>query len=157
MFHRIRDFTFIDVDGRAFRPRLYGEPQAGGSWAGWIVFFPLAGGVAIAPPSPETTQRTLAALEVWAAAVTVVHLEGALDRALRVAEQSPVVSHLVDAEYQALDEAAWLESAAQLERAAADLDQAAAKVAAAAKDRRRAARAQTRSPARRSRRSGTKK
>ena len=70
------------------------------------------GGVAIAPPSPETTQRTLAALEVWAAGVTVVHLEGALERALQVAGQSPVVAHLVDTEYQALDEAAWLESAA---------------------------------------------
>jgi hypothetical protein len=201
MFHRIREFGLIDVDGRVFRPRLYGEPQADGSWTGWIVFFPLRGGGAIAPPSPETTQRSFAVLEAWAAGVTVVYLYGALERALLVAEQSPAVQHLVDAEYQALDDAARLESAAHLERTAADLDKAAAKVARAeaeqirqerleaeaavaaldehaarveanlheaaarearaaaseAKDRRRSARAQTRSQAQPTPRSGKRK
>ena len=129
MFHRIQEFALIQVDGRVFRPRLYGDPQADGSWAGWVIFFPVPVGVAIAPPTPETTQQTLAALQAWSTALTVVYLEGALERALRLAEQSPIVAHLVDAEYQALDDATRLESAAQIERTAAELDKVAAKAA----------------------------
>ena len=129
MFHRIQQFGLIQVDGQVFRPRLYGDPQADGSWAGWVIFFPVPAGVAIAPPTPETIQRTLAALQAWSTGVTVVYLEGALERALRLAEQSPIVAHLVDAEYQALDDAAQLEFAAHIERTAAELDNVAAKVA----------------------------
>ena len=62
--------------------RAYGDPQPDGSWDDWLVFFPLGRGTAIAPPSPETTQHTLADLAVWAAGLTPVYLEGALDRAL---------------------------------------------------------------------------
>jgi len=112
-----------------FRPRIYGDLQADGDWAGWVVFFPVLGGVAIAPPSPETRQRTLAALEAWAMGLTTVYLEGALARALRIADQSPIVAQLADAEYQALNDAARLESAARLERTAAKVDEAAAEVA----------------------------
>ena len=53
MFHRIQQFGLIQVDGQVFRPRLYGDPQADGSWAGWVIFFPVPAGVAIAPPTPE--------------------------------------------------------------------------------------------------------
>lgn len=129
MFHRIREFGLVYAGGRVFRPRLYGDPQAGDAWSGWLIFFPVPAGVAIAPPSPETTQATLTALQAWAAGLTVVYLEGALDRALRVAEHSPILAHLVDAEYQALDDAARLESAAHIERMAADVDEAAADAA----------------------------
>jgi hypothetical protein len=129
MFHRIQQFGLIQVDGRVFRPRLYGDPQTDGSWAGWVIFFPVPAGVAIAPPTPETIQRTLAALQAWSTGLTAVYLEGALERALRLTEQSPIVAHLVDAEYQALDDAARLESAAHLERAAAEVDEVDAKVA----------------------------
>jgi len=129
MFHRIQEFGLVYAGGRVFRPRLYGDPQADQSWAGWLIFFPVPAGVAIAPPSPETTQATLTALQAWGTGLTVVYLEGALDRALRVAEHSPILVHLVDAEYQALDDAARLESAAHIERMAADVDEAAADAA----------------------------
>ena len=128
MFHRIQEFGLIQVDGRVFRPRLYGDPQTDGSWAGWVIFFPVPAGVAIAPPTPETIQRTLAALQAWSTGLTAVYLEGVLERALRLTEQSPI-AHLVEAEYQALDDAARLESAAHIERTAAELDRVAAKVA----------------------------
>jgi len=129
MFRRIQEYGLMSTGTRLLRPRVYGDPLADGSWAGWVVFFPVAGGVAIAPPGPETTQPSLAALEVWAAGLHDVYLEGALERAQRVATEPPVIAHLTDAEYQALEDAARLESAADLERAAAKVDEAAARAA----------------------------
>ena len=73
-------------------------------------------------------QSTLEALEVWAAGLTPVYLEGAFARALS-AERQPVLSELACAEYEALDDAQRLESAAEIDRAAADLDEAAARAA----------------------------
>src|SRR5262245_29836494 len=98
MLYRIRQCELVEADGRVFRPCLYGDSQADGSWAAWVIFIPVPRGCAIAPPGPETIQRSFAAVQAWAAAVTVVYLEGALRRALRVAEQLPIVAHLVDAE-----------------------------------------------------------
>ena len=129
MFHRIQEYEFISAGGRVLRPRFYGDPQADGSWAGWIVFFPVSGGVEIAPPSPEAIEQDLPTLEAWAAALTPVDLEGALDRALRVAEEPPLLADLVETEYQALDDAARLEFGAELERTAADMDENAAQIA----------------------------
>ena len=129
MFHRVQEFELIYVGGQVFRPRVYGDPQADGSWAGWLIFFPVPVGAAIAPPAAETSQPTLAALQAWSAGLTIVYLEGALERALPLGERSPIIAHLVDAEYQALDDAARLESAADIEHTAAELDNAAAKVA----------------------------
>jgi hypothetical protein len=128
MFHRIQHYELIDSAGRWYRPRAYGDPQPDGTWNGWLVFFPVAGGPAIAS-GRETTQSTLGALEVWAAGLTPVYLEGALDRALRLAEQSPLLAQLADAEYEALDDAERLETAAEVERATADIDEAAASLA----------------------------
>ena len=128
MFHRIQHYELIDSVGRWYRPRAYGDQQPDGTWNGWIVFFPLVSGPAIAS-GRETTQPTLAALEVWAAGLTPVYLEGALDRALRLAEQPPLLAHLADAEYGALDDAERLETAAEVARATADVDEAAASLA----------------------------
>lgn len=129
MFHRIHDYGLIEASGRVYRPRAYGEPQADGSWAGWLIFFPVVGGLAIAPPARETTQRSAAALELWAAGVSAVYLEGALARALHINQQSPVVAQLLDSEYGALEDAARFDAAAHIERAAADLDEVAAEAA----------------------------
>jgi hypothetical protein len=125
MFHRIRDYQLIYMSGQAYRPRVYGDPSADGRWDGWIVFFPLGGASAIASDR-ETTQSSLRALTVWAAGITPVYLEGALVRALGLAEQPSVLSRLEAAEYDALDDAERLEAAADLERVAADADEAAA-------------------------------
>ena len=130
MFQNIRQYELIEAGGIPYRPRAYGDPQPNGKWDGWVVFFPLSlgGTTAIAPPGPETTQSTLAALALWAAGLTPVYLEGALARALPPV-QSPVIPRLKDAEYESLDHAERLEAAAAVERTAADLDEADARIA----------------------------
>jgi hypothetical protein len=134
MFHRIRQYELIDMGGQWFRPRAYGDPQLDGTWDGWIVFFPIGGGQAIAPPSRETTQSTLQALTTWADGLRLVYLEGALTRAVEAA-QSHIVAQLEDSEYQALQDAERLETAAEVERTAAELDEAAARAARAEAER----------------------
>ena len=135
MFERIQQYGLIEAGGRWYRPRAYGDPQPDGGWDGWLVFFPLGGGTAIAPPSKETTQNTVAALADWAAALTPVYLEGAMARALGLARQVPLVARLTDAEYEALDDAERLDAAAEVERSAAGLDEAAARTARADAER----------------------
>ena len=102
-----------------YRPRAFGDRQADGTWDGWLVFFPVSGGRAIASDQ-ETTQATLDALAVWASSVTPVYLEGALARALRIDQQPSIIDQLNAAEYEALLDADQLETAAQIDHAAAD-------------------------------------
>ena len=135
MFEHIQQYGLIDAGGIRYRPRAYGDPQPDGTWDGWLVFFPLGGGTAIAPPGPESTQSTVAVLAVWAAGLTPVYLEGALARALRTAQQAPLINRLKDAEYESLDHAERMETAAAVERTAADLDEADARTARADAER----------------------
>lgn len=128
MFQQIQRYELIRRGGRWFRPRAYGQPRAGGFWDGWLVFFPLDGGVAIAS-NRETTHTSFAALGGWAAAVGAVYLEDALDRALSLTEVPAVITNLVRAEYEALADAEQHEPAAELEWRAAKADQAAADIA----------------------------
>jgi hypothetical protein len=129
MFQQVHQYGLIRRDGRWFRPRAYGEPRADGLWDGWLVFFPLDPGLAIAS-NRETTHSSFAALVDWAAAVSAVYLEGALDRALSLAADVPaVITDLLNAEYEALADAEQHETAAELERVAAKVDQAAADIA----------------------------
>ena len=129
MFHRIQQYPMIDANGRWYRPRAYGDPQPDGTWEGWLVFFPVAGGSAIAPPGPETTQRTSDALAVWAAGLRPIYLEGALVRAVAVENEPVVIAQLAAAEYDALEDAEHFEAAAAVKRGAADLDEVAASAA----------------------------
>jgi hypothetical protein len=126
MFKRIQQYELIDAGGQWYRPRAYADPQPDGTWHGWLTFFPVAGGLAVAPSRPETTQSTLDALSLWATGLSRVYLEGALTRALRLAAQAPVVARLDSEEYAALEEAEDLETAADVERAAAEADDVAA-------------------------------
>ena len=135
MFEHIQQYGLIDAGGIRYRPRAYGDPQPDGTWDGWVVFSPVGGGTAIAPPGPESTQSTVAALAVWAAGLTPVYLEGALARALRTAQQAPLIARLKDAEYESLDHAERMETAAAVERTAADLDEADARTARADAER----------------------
>lgn len=144
VFHRIQHYPLVHDGVRTYRPRVYGEPQSDGTWAGWIVFFPLDGSPAVATER-ETTQSTLDALRVWAAGVTLVYLEGALVRALQLATESLVLANLSDAEYAALDDAERLETAAHIERTAAKIDEAAATAARADAERIREERLRTES------------
>jgi hypothetical protein len=126
MFHRIRNYPLIaTTTGRSYRPRAYGSLQPDGTWDGWIVFFPLGGGSAIASDR-ETTQSSFEALTVWAAGLTPVYVEGAFLRALELAQPPSVLTQLAVAEYDALEDAERLETAAEIERAAAELDVTAA-------------------------------
>jgi hypothetical protein len=135
MFHRIQQYGLVQAGGRYYRPRAYGDPRTDGTWEGWIVFFPSPGGVAIAPPASETTQSSVAALSAWAAGLSSIYFEGALARALALAQQPTIIARLTDAEYDALDDAQRLETAAEIERTNATLDTAAASAARAAADR----------------------
>jgi hypothetical protein len=119
VFHRITEYELIDFDGRWYRPRAYGEPQPDGGSGGWLVFFPLDGGPAIAVDRPETTQSTSDALITWAARLTRVYLEGALKRAVEVAEQPPIAAQLAAAEYEALADAERLEAVSAADRVSA--------------------------------------
>jgi hypothetical protein len=127
MFDRIQQYELIYTGGRWYRPRAYGDRQPDGTWDGWLIFFPIDGSSAIAPPSPETTQRTWAFLEVWAADLTLAYLEGALARALRLVQQPLLIDQLADAEYEALEDAERLERSAEVERTAASAARADAK------------------------------
>jgi hypothetical protein len=143
MFQRIHQYPVIAAGGRWYLPRAYGDARPDGTWHGWLVFFPVAGGTAIAPPAPETTQSTSAALMVWAEGVRHVYLEGALARALAVEKDHSVIGQIAAAEYEALADAERLETAAAVKRGAADLDDAAATVALADAERLRRARLAT--------------
>ena len=80
MFKLIQQYELVGLDRVWYRPRAFGDRQADGTWDGWLVFFPIAGGPAIASDR-ETTQSTFAALTRWSTGLTPVYLEGALDRA----------------------------------------------------------------------------
>jgi hypothetical protein len=125
MFQRIRQYNLINASGRVYRPRAYADARADGTLDGWLVFFPVGGGQAIATER-ETTQATFEALTVWAAGLTPVYLEGALARAIQLAHQPSVIAQLEDAEYEALEDAERLETAAEIDRATATVEETAA-------------------------------
>ena len=128
MLQRIRQYSLIAAAGRPYRPRVYGQPQPDGSWAGWIVFFPLDGSPAIATDR-ETTQSTFDGLAAWSLSLRAADLAAALARALELAATSAVVDQLSAAEYAALQDAEQLEAAVEIERASADIDEVAAEQA----------------------------
>ena len=137
MFHRIQQYPLMSAEGRVYRPRAYGDPRPEGMWDGWLVFFPADGGAAIASDR-ETTQPSSDALTRWAGSLSEVYLAGALERALRIAEEPTILAELARAEYDALEEAEQLDTAAKLKRAAAQADeQIAASARADARDIRR--------------------
>jgi hypothetical protein len=125
MFQRVRHYNLIDASGRFYRPRAYGDLRPDGTWDGWLVFFPVGGGPAVAT-TRETTQAAFQALTVWAEGLTPVYLEGALARALKLAHQPSVIDQLEEAEYEALEDAERLETAAEIQRATATADEMAA-------------------------------
>jgi hypothetical protein len=128
MFQRIAQYQLMEMEGRWYRPRAYGTRQPDEMWGGWLLFFPLTGGTAISS-GRETTQSTVDALMVWASGLTEVYLEGALARALRIAQQPPLLARLAAAEYEALEDAERFEAAASIEQVAACVDEAAAATA----------------------------
>jgi len=68
-------------DGSSYEARACGAPMPDGCWEGWIEFVPVNGGQPLRS-SRETTQPNRIDAEYWANGLTMVYLEGALDRAL---------------------------------------------------------------------------
>jgi hypothetical protein len=122
MFHRIQQYPLMTAEGRTYRPRAYGEPRPDESWDGWLVFFPIDGGSAIASDR-ETTESSYHALSGWASSLNHADLAGGLERAIRIAEQPSMLASLARAKYQALADADQLEHAAEAERLAATADE----------------------------------
>jgi hypothetical protein len=68
-------------DGSKYVAQACGAPNADRLWEGWIEFLPTDGGRPLRS-SRETTQPNRTDAEYWAAGLTAVYLEGALERAL---------------------------------------------------------------------------
>lgn len=68
-------------EGKVHTAHAYASQQAEGTWAGWLVFFPLTGGRAL-PTDRETTQPNVDAVTYWASGLSPIYLEGALRRAI---------------------------------------------------------------------------
>ena len=68
-------------DGSTYVAQACGAPNQQGLWEGWIEFVPVNGGQPLRS-SRETTQPNRTDAEYWATGLTMVYLEGALDRAL---------------------------------------------------------------------------
>ena len=144
MFQGIRQYGVIDVSGKWYRPQAYGDPRPDGTWDGWLVFFPVGGGAAIASDR-ETTRATFQELTIWAASLGPVYIQAALVRALELAHEPGVLAQLDAAEYEALEDAYRFETAAGIESATAAADEMAAVEARAEAERIRRARLATES------------
>jgi hypothetical protein len=117
----------VAAGGRSYRARVYGAVDADARWGGWIIFFPVAGGRAIAT-GRETTQSSLANLTHWASALSPTYLEGALARALGLtpeAQMARELERLEQLEASAEVRAETLERAATAARTQATLAEAA--------------------------------
>jgi hypothetical protein len=121
MFYFVRQYGFVvDVFGKPYRPRAYGQERPDGTWAGWLVFFPMDSSPVVAADQ-ETTQSTFGALSYWASGISTPYLEGALDRALRLRPGPQLATELEQLErieQEALDQAETLEIAAAAARRA---------------------------------------
>ena len=87
----------LSADGTPYRARVCGAPMSDGLWEGWIEFVPIDGGAPIRSPR-ETTQPNRIDTVYWAAGLTPVYLEGALDRALK-----PLIRKVAVPAYPAFD------------------------------------------------------
>jgi hypothetical protein len=71
--------------GKTFLAQAVGKEVDGGLWDGWLEFQGIEDGLALAS-GRETTQPNRKNIEYWAQGLTKVYLEGALDRAISLAE-----------------------------------------------------------------------
>jgi hypothetical protein len=77
----VRFHTVVkDRNGVDYTAQACGAPSADGRWEGWIEFVRLDGGRSIRTPR-ETTQPNRNNALYWAAGLSAVYLEGALERA----------------------------------------------------------------------------
>ncbi|HEY2378404.1 MAG TPA: hypothetical protein VGH98_20665 [Gemmatimonadaceae bacterium] len=72
-------------DGTEYRPRTCADVRGDGTWSGWIEFVPAGGRGIVLSTEQETSQPDRKAVEYWAGGLEPVYLEGALERALKLA------------------------------------------------------------------------
>ncbi|HSE93661.1 MAG TPA: hypothetical protein VLF19_10170 [Methylomirabilota bacterium] len=85
----VTQFSPIETsDGGVYSAQACGVQRDDGLWEGWLAFFDAHGRAWRA--GRETVQPSQAALEYWASGLTPVYLEGALNRAVRVAPVAAV-------------------------------------------------------------------
>lgn len=76
-----------------YRARVYGQQMDDRRWSGSLVFVPVGGGRLIATER-ETTQSSLADLSHWAAALSEVYLQGALERGLALQPEAQLAREI---------------------------------------------------------------
>jgi hypothetical protein len=98
----LAQFTDVltDEDRISYRAHACGAEMADGKWQGWLEFLPLSGGKPIRS-GRETTQPNRVDVAYWATGLTVVYLQGALERALH-----PLVRSTVEQDLPAFSEPA---------------------------------------------------
>ena len=74
--------TISGNDGDIYRAYVYGRPQNGSTWQGWLVFERVRDHRRFATGT-ETTQPDAEAIVYWATGLTSAYFDGALERALR--------------------------------------------------------------------------
>ena len=72
--------------GERYFAQVCTAPNDEGMWVGWIEFLPVEGGLPLRSPR-ETSQPNKTDAEYWAAGLSAICLEGALERALTPAER----------------------------------------------------------------------
>ena len=77
------DTVLTAQDGSRWVPRACGGVADDGLWEGWMEFLPMDDEQEAARSQRETEQPNRADLMYWAQGLTVVYLEGSLERALR--------------------------------------------------------------------------
>jgi hypothetical protein len=124
----VRQYTSVlkGRGGESYVARAYMDRQPGGLWEGWLVFFSLGTGRALATDR-ETTQGRREHVLYWATGLGPTYLQGALDRALALQPEAQLARRVARAECQ--DAYALLEAevyaaatASALRRAAAARD-----------------------------------
>ena len=72
--------------GKTYLAHAVGKEVDGGLWDGWLEFQGVDDGSDVIASGRETTQPNRKNIEYWAQGLTKIYLEGALDRAISLAE-----------------------------------------------------------------------
>jgi len=80
------DEPIAATDGKIYFAHAVGKEVDSGRWDGWLEFQSVEDGLDALASGRETTQPNRKNIEYWAQGLTKVYLEGALDRAISLAE-----------------------------------------------------------------------
>lgn len=109
MFQRVAQYGMITgADGVVYCPRGYAQPRTDGTWAGFLVFFPIAAGAPVVSTNEQTVQPSISGVAAWATALSSGALHEGLALALTLEPSATLASRLIElqADATALDAAA---------------------------------------------------